>query len=173
MFSISHLSRRWTKFCDFTGTAIRPARVAAPPSVPDEPVAEQRPLIARHELHQLLLDFFRLRFFRQTETVREARDVRVHDHSDVDAKRISQNDVCGFSSDAAKLNQCFHRARNFAAVLFDERTAARLNVFRFVAEKTGGLDELLQLWRGSIGVIRRRADRKSTRLNSSHLVISY
>src|ERR1035438_1792577 len=99
MFSISHLSRRGTKFCDFTVPAVRLARGAAPASVPDEPMAEQRPLPARHELHQLPLDFFRLRFFRQTKTVREPRDVRVHDNSDVDAKSISQNDVCGFSSD--------------------------------------------------------------------------
>src|SRR5450759_2566308 len=97
MFSDSTLSRRWTEFCDFTVPTIRLARVATSPSVPDEPVAEQRPLLARHELHQLLLDFFRVRFLRQMETVRESLDVRVHDNADVDAERISKTAVRGFS----------------------------------------------------------------------------
>ena len=46
-----------TKSENFAMPAIRLARETAPPSVPDEPVTPVRPMLARHQLHQIALDF--------------------------------------------------------------------------------------------------------------------
>ena len=49
-----------TKPQDFAVMAIRAPRETAPPPVPDEPVAPVRPVLARHELHQVAFDLFRI-----------------------------------------------------------------------------------------------------------------
>src|ERR1035437_4419801 len=87
---------------DFAIRTIRLARVAAAAAMPDEPVAEQRPLFLRHELHQLLLDFYRVRLFRQAKAVGKPRDVRIHNDADVDAERVSENDVRRLAPDTGE-----------------------------------------------------------------------
>ena len=69
--------------------------------MPDEPVTEQRPLFLRHQRHQFRLDFLRRLLLRQPKPLRQPRDMRVHDHTGVDAKRIAQDDVGGLAPDAA------------------------------------------------------------------------
>ena len=54
---------------DFAMAAIRFARAATAASVPNQPVTEQRPLLLRHEHHQVTLDFFRRDLFRQPEPI--------------------------------------------------------------------------------------------------------
>src|ERR1035437_547810 len=88
-FAVNFYSDLRTKFLNFTVRTIRLARVAAAAAMPDEPVTEQRPLFLRHEPHQLLLDFHGVHLFRQAKAVGEPRDMRVHDHADVDAERVS------------------------------------------------------------------------------------
>ena len=65
--------------------------------------------------------------------------MRVHDHADIDVERISKYHIRCFAPDAGERVQLVHRARHFAAKLFDQRGATGLNVLRFVTEKTGGL----------------------------------
>src|SRR5207244_8386343 len=48
----------------FAVCAIRFARVTPAPPMPDEPVAPVRPMFSRHQLHQVLLDFFGVFLFR-------------------------------------------------------------------------------------------------------------
>jgi hypothetical protein len=124
--------------------AIGISREAAPPSVPDQQMREKRPLLARNDFHKVALDFYRIGFYREPEPLGQSRDVRVHSNSDVDAERVPEDHVRGFASYAAEVNQLLHRFWNLAAVLFNERAAARLNIFRFVAIKSGGFDVLLQ-----------------------------
>jgi len=112
--------------------------------VPDEPVAEIQPVFLRQQFHQRDLDFFRRLFCRQTEPMRQSYHVRVHDDADDHVERIAENDVCRLAPDAVELDQFLHRARHLAAVTLDEFAAAILDVLRLAAEKSGGLDELLQ-----------------------------
>ena len=88
-------------------------------------------------------NFHRVRSFRQAKPVREPRDVRVHDHADVDAERISQNDVRRLAPDAGERVQFVHRARHFAAEFFHERGAAGFDVLRLVFVKAGRANVIL------------------------------
>src|SRR5665213_379211 len=137
------------KFLDFAVCAVGLARVAAAAAVPDEPVAEQRPVRLRHQHHQFLLQFYRVRSLRQPKTIGKPRDMSVHDHADIDAEGVSEHDVGRLAPDAGERMQFIHRARDFAVEFFHQRGAAGSDVFRLVAEKTGGLDDLFNFreWR--------------------------
>jgi len=125
--------------------------------MPNQPVAEQQPVFLRQQLHQRELDFFRRPLRDKSEPTRQPHRVRVHDDADDHVKRISQNDVRRLATDTVERVQFLHRARHFAAVPLDELAAAVLDVLRLAAEKSGGLDELLQLRARRIREIRRRA----------------
>lgn len=73
--------------------------------------------------------------------------MRIDHHADVDVEGISENDVRGFASDSGESGQFFHRAWDFAAMVFQKRLATRLNVFRFVAEESDSPDVVLQFFR--------------------------
>jgi hypothetical protein len=136
---------------------IRLARVTASPSVPDEPVAEQQPVFLRQQFHQREFDFFRRPLRDQSEPVRKPHRVRVHDDADDHAERVAEDDVRRLAPDAVELDQFLHRARHFATVMLDEFAAAILDVLGLAAEKSGGLDELLQFRARRVRKICRRA----------------
>src|SRR6266545_542578 len=128
-------SRRRADLSNLALHAVGPARVATPPAVPDEPMAQERPLPARDELHQVFLDLLWLLLLRQPKPLREAGDVGVHDDPDIDAEGIPEHDVRGFPADAVEGDEFFHRVGHRAAVALDELAAASLDVLRLVAEK--------------------------------------
>src|SRR5260370_25978369 len=74
-------------------------KTAAPP-VPDEPVTPVCPTLARHELHQIALDFFWVLVFCQAEPLRQADHVRVHHDPFVFFKVISWYDIGRFPANA-------------------------------------------------------------------------
>ena len=121
--------------------------------MPDQPVTEHRPLLLRHQLHQLLLDLLGRRLLRQAEPLRQPGDVRIHHHAAVDVKRVAQHDIGGLAAHAAQLRQFLHRARHLAAVLFHERLATGLDALGLVAEEAGRLDGLLQFGQRRPGVV--------------------
>ena len=126
------------------------------PTAFGEPVAELRPLRLRHQRHQLRLDFFRVRFRRQAEPLRQPRDVRVHDHAGVEVEGVAENDIRRLAPDAGERREFVHGARHFAAEFFHQRNAAGLDVFGLVVEKAGRLDGLLQFHPRRLRIIRRR-----------------
>src|SRR5664279_5385305 len=136
-------SNLWTQLLDLTIHTVRFARSAAAAAMPDEPVTEQRPTFLRHQLHQLLLNLHRVCLLCESKTIREPRDVRVHDHANIDTEGVPQNDVRRLAPDARECVQFIHRARHGTAKFFHERGAAGLDVLRLVAEKAGGLHGFL------------------------------
>jgi hypothetical protein len=50
--------------------------------------------------------------------------VRIHDHADRDAERRAEDHVRRFARHSRQREQFFHRARHFAAELFDDFLAA-------------------------------------------------
>ena len=124
--------------------------------MPDEPVTEQRPLLLRHERHQIPLNFLRRLLPCQSEPLRQPCDVGVHDDTNVDAERVAQNDVGRLAPDAAQLDQFLHGLRDLPAVFFNDSLAGRPEVARFVPKKAGGLDGLFQFRQRRIRVILRR-----------------
>ena len=121
--------------------------------MPDEPVAEEGPLGAGDELHEVALDFLGRGFFRQAEALGEPGDVGVHDDADVQAKGVAEDDVGGFAPDSSERGEGVHGARDFAAVALNEGGAAGADVFRFGAEEAGRFDEILKLFGGQHGVV--------------------
>ena len=89
--------------------------------------------------------------------MRQPRDVRVHDHTDVDAEGIAQNDIGGFAPDAVEVRQFLHRAGHLAVVPLDQFAATGLDVLRLVTKKARRPDGLLQFGERCVRVIRRRA----------------
>ena len=156
-FTGSNFTCRWAERFNFAVLTIRPTRDATAATVPDEPMTEQRPLLLRNERHQLRFNLHGVLLFREAETIGQASDVRVHDDTNVDVERVSQNHVRRLAPNAVELNQFLHRARHLAAVTFDEFAAARLDVLRLVAEKACRLDGLLQCGQRRVRIIRRRA----------------
>jgi len=129
--------------------AVRLAGGAAAASVPDEEMAELGPFGLGHQHHQVLLDLFRVAMAGQAEPMRQARDVGVHHHANIDGKGVSQDHVRRLAPDAAQGHQFLHRLRDFAAVIGHDASAGRLDAARLVFVKTGGPDFLLQS--GEIG----------------------
>ena len=61
--------------------------------MPDEPVTPVCPMLARHELHQIALDFFRVFLVSQAKPLRQPDDMRVHDDAIVFPKRVAQHNI--------------------------------------------------------------------------------
>src|SRR5262245_32624962 len=72
--SPSYLALRRTPTGKRAFAALRRARGADSPAVPDETVREVDPLFLRHELHEIALDLLRRLLSRQLQPVRKAVD---------------------------------------------------------------------------------------------------
>src|SRR5207302_5995075 len=68
-FSPTWHSKLRAKGLYFAMRAIRPAGEAATPAMPNQPMAEHRPLVLGHELHQLRFDLLGGRFFCQADSL--------------------------------------------------------------------------------------------------------
>jgi hypothetical protein len=68
--------------------------------MPDEPVAPDRPVLARHQLHQLLLDFFRIRLAGKAQPMGKPHDVCIDDDALVFVESIPEHHICSLPSDA-------------------------------------------------------------------------
>ena len=134
------MNRRRAKLLDLAMRAVRISRRAAPPAMPDQPVAEKRLLRLRQALLQRDSNLLRRLFARQIEPPRQAGDVRIDPHAMMDAERVSQNDLRRLTPHAIRLDELIPRARHVAAVVLDEFAVARLDVFRLVAENSDAPD---------------------------------
>jgi hypothetical protein len=70
--------------------------------MPDEPMAQQSPLIAREQLHEVVLNFQRIGILRQTEASGNPGDVSIDDYSFVDVKGVAQDNIGRFTADSGK-----------------------------------------------------------------------
>src|SRR5262245_3924003 len=129
---------------DFAMRAVRLARKTTPAAMPDEPVAEQSPLLARHQVHQVLLDFFRRLLPCQTKPRRKPRHVRINHDTDVNIKCISQDDVRGLTAHAGEGGEFFHSARDRAVMSLEQLLTTCLNAFRLVPKKAQPADFAFQ-----------------------------
>ena len=89
-----------TQLKNLAPAAIRLARKTAAAAVPEyQPVAPVCPMLARHQLHQIELNFFRVFVFRETKPLRQPDHVGVHHDSFVLMERIAQHLVGGLAPD--------------------------------------------------------------------------
>ena len=133
------------------------AREAAAAAVPDQPVAPVRPMLFRHELHQVLLDFFRVGLARNPKSMREPDHVGVDDDSLVFMKGVAENHVRRLPAHARQPVQFFHRVGNAPAVLGNDGAGRAANALRFAPKKTSRANHFFQSGRRCFRVIGRTA----------------
>src|SRR5262249_20733816 len=98
--------------------ARRPARIADTPPVPDQKVREARPVLARHETHQVALDLDGILLLREAETLREPAHVRVDDDA-LCVPPLGRDDVRRLARDAGKAQQIVEALGHLAAIVLD------------------------------------------------------
>src|SRR4051812_33953125 len=69
--SPAHLEGRGTNVVEHTLLALRPVGNADPPTVPDQQMADHRPILAWDQFHEILFEFFRIGFPRETQQPRK------------------------------------------------------------------------------------------------------
>ncbi len=119
--------------------------------MPDQPVAEHRPRVARDELDEVLLDFDRVGVFGESQAEGKPADMGVHNDAGVYAVSVAENDVCGLASDAWQGGQLLKGFRHLAAMLGDDGGGAGYEVFCLATEKPGGADDGFDVSLGSTG----------------------
>jgi hypothetical protein len=127
--------------------------VADPAAVPDQPVREQGPLLAREQLPDFLLDLDRVFLLRPAEPAGEPAEVRVHRDAR-DAERVPQHHVGRLAADAGQGDQVLLPAGHLPAVPVAERLAEPDQAVGLGPEEPGRLDDLFQLRPVGRGVVR-------------------
>jgi len=105
----------------------------------------------RDDLHQVLFDFGGVSVCGEVEALGEAGDVGVDDDADVLVEGISEDDVGGFSTDAAEGGELLHGVRNLAVVFLDDVGGGAADGGGFGAEEAGGLDDFFDVGLGGFG----------------------
>ncbi len=134
---------------------LRIVRVTDAPAVPDQGVAEEDPLVAREETHQVLLDRLRLDLVGEAEAPGHALDVGVDHEPRRDAVGGAEHDVRGLARDAGQRDQLLEIARHLAAEPLDQALAHPDQALGLVAEEAGRVDLLGQRLRVGAGVVLR------------------
>src|SRR5690606_11533340 len=86
------------------------ARVADPPSVPDHPLREHRPVLAREQLADRVLDLDRVLLRGPAPAADEAPEVRV-DRDAGKTEGLAEHDVGRLPADAGQLDELVERVR--------------------------------------------------------------
>src|SRR2546425_389950 len=124
--------------------ALRPPRDAHAAPVQDQRVREPRPLVARHERHQVALDLHRVLLCRQTEQRRESLHVGVDHDPFVLAEPGAEHDVRGLAAHTGELNQLLHGVGYRTSMALDQRLRHPDDGFGLVAEEPRAVDLLLE-----------------------------
>ena len=73
-------------------------------------MAEKRPLGARNEGDQFPLDLFRIGLPRESETLSQPRDVRIHDDALIQPERVAEDDIGRLAPHTVELGEEIGRA---------------------------------------------------------------
>ncbi len=89
-------------------------------AVEDQLVREEGPFGLGDEFHEVLFDFDGIGVFGEVEAEGEAGDVGIDDDADVLVEGVAEDDVGGFSADAAELGEFVHGVGDLAVMFFDD-----------------------------------------------------
>lgn len=92
-------------------------------------------MLAREELHQLLLDFDRILGRGPAKPPAEAADVGIHDDASGGVEGVAEDDVGGFTSRAGDGDELVDRLRDLAMETLHEGGRHADQILGFVAEE--------------------------------------
>ena len=136
--------------------------MAHPPAVPDQPVAEHRPVASREQRGHRGLDLVRVGLRGPAESAGEPAEVRV-DGDAGDAEGVAEHDVGGLAPDARQRDQVLEPAGHLTVVALDQRLAQPDQRVGLGPEEPGGLDHRLELGAVGGGVVGGGAVRREQR----------
>ena len=113
--------------------------------MPDEPVAEQGPLVVGNELHQISLDFFGCFGAAEPKALAEPGNVGVNHDPVIDAEGIPEDHVGGLATDSREGREILHGPGHVPVKMCHQSLAAGLDVSRLASKQTNPADRLLQL----------------------------
>ena len=105
---------------------------------------EARPVLARHELHEVALDLHRVLLLRQPEPLRQPPHVRVDDDP-LRGPELGGDDVRGLARDAGQADELRQRARHLAVELLEQHPHRAAQRLRLLPVEAGGEDVALEL----------------------------
>jgi hypothetical protein len=126
---------------------------ATAPAVPDQPVTEQGPEVAREDGHELALNLFRLTLAGELQALGKAGDMGIDDDAVIELKGVAEHDIGRLAADAVELDESLHGLGDLAMVQVEEGLATPLNVAGFGAEESDAADILFERCERSLGVI--------------------
>ncbi len=97
-------------------------------------------------LDEVLFDFDRVGVLGQSEAFAQAGDVGVDDDTGFNAEGVAENNIGCFASDPGEVGERFQVAGDFTVMVLDQGLGGGDEVFRFVAEETGGADEFFDVF---------------------------
>src|SRR5919202_3457790 len=106
--------------------AVRPARLAYAATVEDKQVGEDGTVLFGNYSQEVLLYLFRVSVLGETEPVRDAPDVGVHDDALVHAESVAEDHVGRLAAYPWEGDELHHGARNLPAVLLEQGTGHTL-----------------------------------------------
>ena len=104
-------------------------------------MAPVRPVLPRHQLHQVLFDFFRVGLAGESQPMGKPRYMRVDHDSFLLCECVAQNNVRCFPADARQPAQFFHCIRNAARMFSYDCGSSRPNALGLTPKKAGGTNQ--------------------------------
>ncbi len=98
-------------------------------SISNHTVGKMKPFIFWKDLHQVLFYFLGFSVFGEAIFLGKANDMRINSNTFGQSMNISEDDVCGFSSDSWKFEKFLHCARNFSIIFFLKNFGSGKNIF--------------------------------------------
>jgi hypothetical protein len=120
-------------------------------AVENEEMGEEGPVVLGDDFHQVLFDFDGIGVCGEVEALGEASDVGIDDDADILVEGVSQDDIGGFSTDAAEGGEFLHGLGDLAVVFLDDVGGGGADGGGFAAEEAGGLDDFFDVGLGGFG----------------------
>ena len=126
------------------------------PAVQKEPLRDGGPFRFRKETLQISFDLVRIVRGGEAKPIGHSFDMGIDDDTRL-AEGVAQNHIGRFSPDAGECDQIIHVIRNLPVEPLHDRFAAGDEMFGFVFEEAGGVNEPLDLRQFGGGVVCWRA----------------
>jgi len=107
----------------------------------DEERIHPTPLLARKELHQVMLDLLLRVMFGKTEPKRQTHHVRIRRDTLVQAECTIQHDCRSLATHSRQRRECLHGSRDSSAMFLPDLATESMDVRGLTMERTAGMNK--------------------------------